>query len=70
MSEAAFSEARRVFEILPGAGSLECAIGKLASAGVERQRIHAWAVSIAEEFGVLSYVRNTLNRFKSQSKGA
>jgi hypothetical protein len=66
MSDQIFSEARRTFEIMPGVGSLECAIGKLTAAGVDRARIRAWAASISEEYGVVSYVRRVLDRLKSR----
>jgi hypothetical protein len=64
MSEAAFSEARRTFEIAPGVGTLEHAIGKLSEAGVDRVRIRTWAFSISEEYGTTTYTRRVLDRLK------
>src|SRR5258705_13047256 len=52
MSEAAFSEASRIFEVQPGIGRLELAIGKLAAAGVELPRIRGWAWSTAKLYGI------------------
>jgi hypothetical protein len=62
MTEQIFSEARRSFEILPGVGTMEHAIGKLARAGVQPSRIRGWALAISEEFGILSYTRPVLDR--------
>jgi hypothetical protein len=70
MSEAAFSEARRIFEVLPGVGTLERAIGKLAVAGVELPRIRTWALDIAAEYGILSYVRPVLGRMMAGATAA
>jgi hypothetical protein len=67
MSEAAFSEARRIFEVLPGVGTLERAIGKLAVAGVELPRIRTWALAISEEYGILAYVRPVLGRMMASA---
>ena len=57
-----FSEARRTFEVLPGVGCLESAVGKLVKAGVDPDRIRGWALSISAEFGILSYVRPAFGR--------
>ena len=57
-----FSEARRIFEVLPGVGTLERAIGKLAAGGVEHACVRSWALSIAAEFGTLAYIRPSLDR--------
>ena len=57
-----FSEARRSFEVLPGVGTLEHAIGKLSRAGVEHSRIRGWALAIAEEYGVITYTRPAIDR--------
>jgi hypothetical protein len=62
MSEAIFSEARRAFEVLPGVGTLEHSVGKLTRAGVKHSLIRGWALSISEEYGILSYVRPVLDR--------
>jgi hypothetical protein len=62
VSEASFSEARRVFEVLPGVGTLERAIGQLAGTGVELPRIRTWALSISEEYGISHYVRPGFDR--------
>jgi hypothetical protein len=60
-----FSEARRTFEVLPGVGTLERAMGKLAGAGVEQSRIRGWALAISEEYGILSYVGPVIDRMMS-----
>jgi len=43
-------------------GTMEFAIGKLARAGVEHSRIRGWAISISEEYGIISYVRPAIDR--------
>lgn len=58
----AFSEARRVFEFLPGPATLQSAINKLAAAGIERDRIRSFAIDISAEFGTLAYTRQSLDR--------
>ncbi len=62
MNAEIFSEARRVFEILPGVGTLEGGIAKLARAGVPRSQIRGWAISICEEYGISEYVGPGLDR--------
>ncbi len=62
MNTEIFSEARRVFEILPGVGTLEQGIAKLTRAGVEHSRVRAWALSVADEYGILSYVHSDIER--------
>jgi hypothetical protein len=57
-----FTEARRSLEVLPGVGTLEHAVCKLARAGVDHKRIRGWALSIAEEYGILAYARPELDR--------
>jgi hypothetical protein len=57
-----FYEARRSFEVLPGVGTLEHAIGKLARAGVDHPRIRGWALSISEEYGIIAYTRLAIDR--------
>ena len=56
MSEASFSEARRAFEVLPGVGTLERAIGQLAGTGVELPRIRTWALSISDTESAITFV--------------
>lgn len=62
MTAEIFSDARRTFEVLPGVGCLEHAVEKLAQGGVDQGRIREWALSISEEYGILSYVRPSLDR--------
>jgi hypothetical protein len=62
MTDRIFSEARRIFEVLPGEGTLERAIGKLSGAGVDHSRIRGWANSISEEYGIAHYVGPALDR--------
>jgi hypothetical protein len=63
-----FSEARRVFERLPGPAMMAFALGKLAEADVERQAMRGWALDITAEFGVLSYVRPSLDRLLAEAE--
>jgi hypothetical protein len=70
MSEEIFSEARRVFEVLPGVGTLEHAIGKLAVAGVDLPRIRTWALDIASEYGISHYVRPGFDRMMLRATAA
>jgi hypothetical protein len=37
-------------------------MGKLAGAGVEHKRIRGWALSIAEEYGILAYASPLFDR--------
>jgi hypothetical protein len=62
-----YSDARRTFEVLPNVGTLELAVRKLAGAGVESARVRGWALSIAEEYGILAYVRPGLDRMMASA---
>jgi hypothetical protein len=62
MTEQIFLEARRSLELAPGVGTMEHAIGKLARAGVDRSSIRRWALSISEEYGIITYVRDAIDR--------
>jgi hypothetical protein len=57
-----FAEARQSFEVLPGVGSLEYAIDKLARAGIDRGRIRGWAIDVSQEYGIISYTRAAIDR--------
>jgi hypothetical protein len=67
MSDQIISEARRTFEVLPGVGTLEHAVGKLSRAGVEHSRIRAWALATAEEYGISHYVRPGFDRMMADA---
>ncbi len=68
MSDAdAFADARRIFEISPGAGTMEHAVTKLARAGVPPSRIRGWAVSISAEFGTVAYIRPVFDRLMARA---
>lgn len=62
MSDEIFAKARRSFETLPGPGLLQHAMEILAREGVPLPRIRSWAVSIAREFGIWSYVSRDFPR--------
>jgi hypothetical protein len=68
MSAEAFSEAKRVFELLPSAATMERAVGILAGAGVDLPRIHAWAWSAANVYGISSYI--TIHDWRRMLLGA
>jgi hypothetical protein len=57
-----FAEAKRVFELLPGLGTMEQAVAKLASAGVPLSRIRGWALGIAAEYGIWDYIGPSFER--------
>ena len=65
MSDPIFAEARRKFELIPGAGSLQNAISMLRKGGIDQARIRAWAISISEEYGVVFYCRSVIDQIEA-----
>jgi hypothetical protein len=62
MTDEPFKDAIRVFEALPGVGTMRQAISILALGGVEERHIRKWCRTVAEQYGVTDYVAPSFER--------